>query len=236
MGEPLHNYDQTMKALRILHSDQGLAVPPRRVTLSTVGIIPGLKRLAGERLMPNLAISLHATTDKQRTALVPPNRRYPLADLLDACRRFPLKKRSRITFEYVLLNDVNDTPEDARRTGDLAERHQVEGESSSAQSRARYPVRATVRRSCRPLCSGSGGLRCERVCTKEPRSGHPSGVWSAHCRRRGQTIGRTADGLALALTETWSYRTPATVARRSRSTRTWTHSFRGCCRSSRSFR
>ena len=119
MGEPLHNYDQTMKALRILHSDQGLAVPPRRVTLSTVGIIPGLKRLAGERLMPNLAISLHATTDKQRTALVPPNRRYPLADLLDACRRFPLKKRSRITFEYVLLNDVNDTPEDARRLATL---------------------------------------------------------------------------------------------------------------------
>jgi 23S rRNA (adenine2503-C2)-methyltransferase len=115
MGEPLHNYDQTMMALRILHSDQGLAVSPRRVTLSTVGIIPGLERLAGEPFMPNLAISLHATTDEQRTALVPPNRRYPLAALLDTCRRFPLKKRSRITFEYVLLNEVNDTPEDARR-------------------------------------------------------------------------------------------------------------------------
>jgi 23S rRNA (adenine2503-C2)-methyltransferase len=69
--------------------------------------------------MPNLAISLHATTDEQRTALVPPNRRYPLADLLEACRRFPLKKRSRITFEYVLLNEVNDTPEDARRLAKL---------------------------------------------------------------------------------------------------------------------
>jgi 23S rRNA (adenine2503-C2)-methyltransferase len=115
MGEPLHNYDQTMKALRILHSDQGLAVSPRRVTLSTVGIIPGLERLAREPFMPNLAISLHATTDEQRTALVPPNRRYPLADLLQACRQFPLKRRSRITFEYVLLNEVNDTPEDAHR-------------------------------------------------------------------------------------------------------------------------
>jgi len=115
MGEPLHNYDQTMKALRILHSDQGLAVSPRRVTLSTVGIIPGLKRLADEPFMPNLAISLHATTDEQRTALVPPNRRYPLADLLDTCRQFPLKKRNRITFEYVLLSGVNDTPQDARR-------------------------------------------------------------------------------------------------------------------------
>src|SRR5499426_4418231 len=86
MGEPLHNYEQTMKALRILHSEQGLAVSPRRVTLSTVGIVPGLERLAREPLMPNLAVSLHATTDEQRTALVPPNRRYPLADVLDACR------------------------------------------------------------------------------------------------------------------------------------------------------
>src|SRR5215510_1471784 len=115
MGEPLHNYDNTMKALRMLRSEHGLAVSPRRVTLSTVGIVPGLERLAREPLMPNLAISLHATTDEQRTALVPPNRRYPLADLLAACRSFPLKKRNRITFEYVMLDEVNDTPEDARR-------------------------------------------------------------------------------------------------------------------------
>src|SRR5688572_19566019 len=115
MGEPLHNYDNTMKALRMLHSEHGLAVSPRRVTLSTVGIVPALERLGREPLMPNLAISLHATTDEQRTALVPPNRKYPLADILAACRRFPLKKRSRITFEYVLLDGVNDTPEDARR-------------------------------------------------------------------------------------------------------------------------
>ena len=69
--------------------------------------------------MPNLAISLHATTDEQRTALVPPNRKFPLADILDACRRFPVKKRSRITFEYVLLAGVNDRPEDARRLAKL---------------------------------------------------------------------------------------------------------------------
>ncbi len=119
MGEPLHNYDNTMKALRMLHAEQGLAVSPRRVTLSTVGLVPGLERLAREPLMPNLAISLHATTDEQRTALVPPNRRYPLDAILDACRRFPLKKRSRITFEYVMLDQVNDTPEDARRLAKL---------------------------------------------------------------------------------------------------------------------
>ena len=119
MGEPLHNYDNTMKALRMLHSEHGLAVSPRRITLSTVGIVPGLERLAREPLMPNLAVSLHATTDEQRTALVPPNRKYPLAEILAACRQFPLKNRSRITFEYVLLEEVNDTAEDAHRLARL---------------------------------------------------------------------------------------------------------------------
>ena len=85
MGEPLHNYDETMKALRILNDEQGLAV------------------------------SLHATTDEMREQLVPVNRKYGLQDLMDACRMFPLKRRNRITFEYVLLEGVNDTPEDARR-------------------------------------------------------------------------------------------------------------------------
>jgi 23S rRNA (adenine2503-C2)-methyltransferase len=115
MGEPLHNYDATMKALRILTDEQGLAVPPRRITLSTVGVLPALERLATEDVMPNLAISLHATTDEQRAQLVPLNRKYGLDELIEACRRFPVRKRSRITFEYVLLDQVNDTPDDARR-------------------------------------------------------------------------------------------------------------------------
>jgi 23S rRNA (adenine2503-C2)-methyltransferase len=115
MGEPLHNYDATMKALTILADDEGLGVHPKRVTLSTVGILPALEQLVTAPLMPNLAISLHATTDELRNELVPMNRRYPLKDLLDACRRFPLARRRRITFEYVLLDHVNDTPEDARR-------------------------------------------------------------------------------------------------------------------------
>ncbi len=115
MGEPLHNYDATMKALRMLADEHGLAVSPRRVTLSTVGVLPALERLATEPLMPNLAISLHATTEDQRDLLVPINRKYGLQELLDACRRFPLKRRNRITFEYVMLDGVNDTPEDARR-------------------------------------------------------------------------------------------------------------------------
>jgi len=115
MGEPLHNYDETMKALRMLGDEHGMAVSPRRITLSTVGVLPNLERLATEPFMPNVAISLHATTEDQRDRLVPVNRKYGLVDLLDACRRFPLKRRQRITFEYVLLREVNDTPEDARR-------------------------------------------------------------------------------------------------------------------------
>lgn len=119
MGEPLHNYDATMRALRILNDEQGLAVGARRVTLSTVGLVPMLDRLAKEPLMPNLAISLHATTEEQRAAIVPPTKKYSLHDILDACRRFPLGRRSRITFEYVLLEGVNDSVEDAVRLARL---------------------------------------------------------------------------------------------------------------------
>ena len=115
MGEPLHNYDNTMKALRLLNDEHGLAVSPKRVTLSTVGVLPALERLANEPLMPNLAISLHATTEDQREALVPVNRKYGLIDILEAAKKFPARRRNRITFEYVLLRGVNDTPDDARR-------------------------------------------------------------------------------------------------------------------------
>jgi len=115
MGEPLHNYDSTMKALRMLADEHGFAMSPRRMTLSTVGVLPALERLATEPLMPNLAISLHATTEEQRDLLVPINRKYGLEELLDDCRQFPLKRRERITFEYVMLQDVNDSAEDARR-------------------------------------------------------------------------------------------------------------------------
>jgi 23S rRNA (adenine2503-C2)-methyltransferase len=119
MGEPLHNYDETMKALRILADEHGFNLSPRRVTLSTVGLLPALERLANEPVMPNLAISLHAPTDAQRGELVPINRKYGVAEVIAACRRFPLKKRSRITFEYVLLAGVNDSEQDARRLAKL---------------------------------------------------------------------------------------------------------------------
>jgi 23S rRNA (adenine2503-C2)-methyltransferase len=119
MGEPLHNYDATMKALRILGDEQGFHVSPRRVTLSTVGLLPALDRLAREPIMPNLAVSLHAPTDVIRADLVPLNKKYGVEEIIAACKRFPLKRRSRITFEYVLLAGVNDSPESARRLAKL---------------------------------------------------------------------------------------------------------------------
>jgi 23S rRNA (adenine2503-C2)-methyltransferase len=119
MGEPLHNYDETMRALRILNDEHGVALPPRRVTLSTVGLLPALERLAQEPLMPNLAISLHAPTDAVRGELVPLNKKYGVKEIIEACERFPLARRRRITFEYVLLAGVNDSPDAARRLAKL---------------------------------------------------------------------------------------------------------------------
>jgi 23S rRNA (adenine2503-C2)-methyltransferase len=114
-GEPLLNYDATMAAVRIMLDPKGLALAPRHVTLSTSGIVPGIERLGLEKIRPNLAISLNASSDGQRDALMPINRKYPLAVLLDACRRYPLRPREHFTIEYVLLGGVNDSPEDARR-------------------------------------------------------------------------------------------------------------------------
>jgi len=113
MGEPLHNYDNVMKALRILHDEHGLNMSMSRITLSTAGLLPGVERLANEPAIPNLAISLTGATNEKRNELMPINRKYPLEQLLDVVRRFPLKHRQRVTFEYVLLRGVTDSPEDA---------------------------------------------------------------------------------------------------------------------------
>ncbi|MDR0311876.1 MAG: 23S rRNA (adenine(2503)-C(2))-methyltransferase RlmN [Acidobacteriota bacterium] len=115
MGEPLNNYENVMSALRLMTCGKGMSISPRRITLSTSGIVPGIERLASEPVTPNLAISLNASTDAARDRLMPVNRKWNIAALLDACRRFPLAERRRITFEYVLIGGVNDSIEDARR-------------------------------------------------------------------------------------------------------------------------
>jgi 23S rRNA (adenine2503-C2)-methyltransferase len=114
MGEPLHNLDNVVRALEILYSAAGFNYSPRKVTLSTSGLVPEMREL-GRRIRVNLAVSLNATTDAVRDRLMPVNRRYPLAELLQACRDYPLAPRQRITFEYILIRAVNDSPEDARR-------------------------------------------------------------------------------------------------------------------------
>jgi len=113
MGEPLHNYDNVMKALRILHDEHGLNMSMSRITLSTAGLLPAIERLANEPAIPNLAISLTGATNEKRNELMPINRKYPLEQLLEVVRRFPLKHRQRVTFEYVLLRGITDSPEDA---------------------------------------------------------------------------------------------------------------------------
>jgi 23S rRNA (adenine2503-C2)-methyltransferase len=114
MGEPLANARQTFRALEMLLCPLGLAFPPRRITLSTVGLVPEMAALGAAGFGVNLAVSLSAPTDALRDRLMPINRRYPLTELMRACRAYPLKPRQRITFEYVMLDGVNDTPELAR--------------------------------------------------------------------------------------------------------------------------
>lgn len=114
MGEPLANYDALLEAIDILRSDWGLGFSPRRMTVSTVGLLPQLERLARD-VPVNIAVSLSATTDERRDSLMPVNRRYPLAQLFETCRALPIAQRRRITFEYVLLHGVNDHADDAAR-------------------------------------------------------------------------------------------------------------------------
>jgi 23S rRNA (adenine2503-C2)-methyltransferase len=118
MGEPLANYRSVKVALDLLLSEEGPNFSQRRITVSTSGLVPGIRRL-GEDTQVKLAVSLNATTDAQRDAIMPINRRYPLAELLAACRAFPTRNGRRITFEYVLLAGVNDDLEDARRLARL---------------------------------------------------------------------------------------------------------------------
>jgi len=114
-GEPLLNFEPVVASIRILLDPNGMTVSPKHVTLSTSGIVPGIERLAREKVRPKLAISLNASSNEQRNEIMPINRKYPLEALLDACRRYPLRPWEHLTFEYVLLGEFNDSIDDARR-------------------------------------------------------------------------------------------------------------------------
>jgi 23S rRNA (adenine2503-C2)-methyltransferase len=119
MGEPLHNYDEVMKAVDILRDPSGLALAAERITLSTVGVVPGIRRMADEARPIHLAVSLHAATQEERAALVPAARRWPLDELMDACRHFCAVLRRRIFFEWTLIEGRNDSADHAHGVGRL---------------------------------------------------------------------------------------------------------------------
>jgi 23S rRNA (adenine2503-C2)-methyltransferase len=115
MGEPLENFDQVMKAIRVINSSEGPEIAARKITISTAGFIPGIKKLAEVELQLNLSVSLHATTDEERSELMPINKTYPIRDLVAACQNYFQKTKRIVTIEYVLLKGKNDAVDDARR-------------------------------------------------------------------------------------------------------------------------
>ena len=122
MGEPLANFDNLMRAIRIINAPWGLGIGARHITLSTSGLAPQIQKLADEPMQIRLAISLHGATDEVRNQIMPINRRYNLDKLLAACDYYVKRKKQRLTFEYILIANVNDSPEQARRLGGIARR------------------------------------------------------------------------------------------------------------------
>lgn len=119
MGEPLHNYDATLQAIELMIAPDGLGIGQRHITLSSVGLVPAIRRFAEEGLQVGLAISLHAATNEERTALLPVNKRWSIGELIEACRYYIEKTGRRVTFEWALINGKNDSVEEASRLGNL---------------------------------------------------------------------------------------------------------------------
>ncbi len=119
MGEPFHNYDATMQAIRRLNNPDGMNLGARRFTVSTVGLVPGIRQLAKEDIQINLAISLHAADDDLRQKTMPVNRKYSIAELMEAVREYTKTTKRRVTFEWALINQINDTPEQAQKLANL---------------------------------------------------------------------------------------------------------------------
>jgi 23S rRNA (adenine2503-C2)-methyltransferase len=143
MGEPLANYDRVWSAVTRLHGEMGLSA--RHLTLSTVGVVPGIRRLAGERLPVNLAVSLHAANDEKRDALVPINKRYPLADLAAACAEYVKATGRRLSIEWAMIHDVNDQESDALELSCFARPLGAHVNLIPLNPTPGYPVRGTSR-------------------------------------------------------------------------------------------
>ena len=183
MGEPLHNYDAVMAALDIITDRRGINIGPGRITISTVGVVPGILRMAEEQRPYGLAVSLHGSTEDERSALVPASRRWPLAELIAACREYAARTGRRIFFEWTLIAGQNDSPETATRLATLLQgidahinliplnpTNRYTGLASSANSvqafqrvlqEAGFPATVRQRRGI-DVAAGCGQLRAER--------------------------------------------------------------------------
>lgn len=183
MGEPLHNYDNTLEAIDRLIDEKGFNIGARKITLSTVGLVPAIRRYADEERQTPLALSLHAATDEERNRLIPVNRRWPISELMGALRYYVRKTGRRVTIEWALINRENDTVEQARKLGELLEgmlvhvnliplnpTHGYEGQPSSRarvdafqDELERYGVSSTVRvRRGIDIQAGCGQLRADQ--------------------------------------------------------------------------
>jgi 23S rRNA (adenine2503-C2)-methyltransferase len=144
MGEPFHNYDATLAAIDRLNDPQGMNLGERRFTISTVGLVPAIRRFAAEKRQINLAISLHAANDELRASLLPINSKYPISELLTACREYIEATNRRLTFEWALIQDVNDLPEHARELGLLLHGMLCHVNVIPLNPTRRYPGKATT--------------------------------------------------------------------------------------------
>lgn len=151
MGEPMANYDNVWTAIERIHDDMGISA--RRITVSTVGIVPGIRRMAGETLPVNLAVSLHAANDELRTRLVPLGQRYPLAELYDACQEYIARTGRRLSFEWALIDGINDRPSDARELGAAALALNAHVNLIPLNSTAGYEMPGTPREGVRSFCA-----------------------------------------------------------------------------------
>jgi hypothetical protein len=172
MGEPLHNYDAVMKATDILRDPSGLSLAADRITLSTVGVVPGIRRMADEASPIHLAVSLHAANQEERAALVPAARKWPLDELMDACRHFCDTLKRRIFFEWTLIEGRNDSERHAHAVGRLIARASRAGEPDPPKPHAR--LRRRSRRGARPPSASRGSWRTITACRARCASGAAS--------------------------------------------------------------
>lgn len=145
MGEPFHNYKNTLEAIDRLNDSNGFNLGARRFTISTVGLVPMIRKFAEEKRQTNLAISLHSTSDEARSEMMPVNRKYPIGELLDACREYVEKTGRRITFEWALIRDVNDSPETARELAKLLKGLMCHVNVIPLNPTQKFPGQATTR-------------------------------------------------------------------------------------------